>query len=62
MGYNIASIALLLFLIWLVYEAWRAPMYKQNSDGSYTQLTAPKKLSDLFKRKKINHGKQSRND
>ena len=52
MGYNIASVVLLLFLIWLVYEAWKAPMYKQNSDGSYTQLTAPKKLSDLFKRKK----------
>ena len=52
MGYNIASIALLLFLIWLVYEAWRAPMCRQNDDGSYTQLTPPKKLSDLFKSKK----------
>lgn len=52
MMYNIATIALLLLLVWLVYEAWRAPMYRQNRDGSYTQLTAPKKLSDLFKRKK----------
>jgi len=24
-------------------------MYRENEDGSYTQLTAPKKLSDLFK-------------
>lgn len=49
MMYNIATIALFLFLLWLVYEAWRAPLYKQNEDGSYTQLTAPKKFSDLFK-------------
>ena len=49
MGYTIASLALLLLLVWLVYEAWRAPMYRQNEDGSYTQLTTPKKFSDLFK-------------
>jgi hypothetical protein len=49
MGYNIASAALILFMLWLLYEAWRAPMYRENEDGSYTQLTAPKKLSDLFK-------------
>lgn len=37
--------------VWLMYEAWRTPLYKQNEDGTWTEVTPPKKLSDLFKRK-----------
>lgn len=49
MGYTIASIALILFMLWILYEAWRAPMYRENEDGTFTPLAPPKKLSDLFK-------------
>jgi hypothetical protein len=45
------TIVLVILCIYLMYEAWRAPLYKENLDGSWTEVTPPKKLSDLFKRK-----------
>lgn len=48
---TIGTVVFTMFLIWLMYEAWRCPLYKENADGSWTQLTETKKLSDLFKRK-----------
>lgn len=45
------TIVLVTFSVYLIYEAWRAPLYKENIDGSWTEVTPPKKLSDLFKRK-----------
>jgi hypothetical protein len=46
------TIVFVILSVWLMYEAWRTPLYKQNLDGSWTEVTPPKKLSDLFKRKK----------
>ena len=45
------TIVLVTLGFWLLYEAWRCPLYKENQDGSWTEVTPPKKLSDLFKRK-----------
>ena len=42
----------LLFWIWIFYEAWRAPMMRENEDGSWTTIQPTKKISDLFKKKK----------
>jgi hypothetical protein len=46
------SILFIVFFIWLLYEAWRSPVYRENEDGTFRQVTPTKKLSDLFKRKK----------
>jgi hypothetical protein len=40
------------FWIWIFYEAWRAPLMRENEDGTYTTIRPEKKLSDLFKKKK----------
>lgn len=52
MAASIITILLIGFMVWLVYEAWRAPQYRQDLDGKYHQLSEPKKLKDLFKFKK----------
>jgi hypothetical protein len=40
------------FWIWIFYEAWRAPMMRENEDGTYTTIISEKKFRDLFKKKK----------
>lgn len=37
--------------LWVVYEMWRAPMLRENEDGTFTTIKSTKKLKDLFKRK-----------
>jgi hypothetical protein len=51
---NGISILILVSLIiwgWIAYEVWRAPMMRENEDGTYTTIRPAKKLSELFKRK-----------
>jgi hypothetical protein len=45
-------IASIVFWIWIFYEAWRAPMMRENEDGTYTTIRPEKKFGDLFKKKK----------
>jgi hypothetical protein len=42
----------IIFWIWIFYEAWRAPMMRENEDGSYTTIRPERKLSDLVKKRK----------
>ena len=42
----------IIFWIWIFYEAWRAPLMRENEDGTYTTIKPEKKLKDLFKKKK----------
>ncbi len=51
-GLSILIAVSLLLWGWVVYEAWRAPMMRENEDGSFTTIKPAKKLSDLFKKKK----------
>jgi hypothetical protein len=37
--------------IWIGYEIWRAPMMRENEDGTWTTIKPTKRLSDLFKKK-----------
>jgi hypothetical protein len=46
----IGTIITILFL-WLCFEFWRAPLMKENKDGSWTTIRPHKKLKDLFKKK-----------
>ncbi len=40
--------------LWMAYEIWKAPLLKENSDGSYTTIKKPKKIMDFFKKKNKN--------
>jgi hypothetical protein len=51
-GLTIFWILFIVFWIWIIYEGWRAPMMRENEDGTYTTIKPTKKLSDLFKKRK----------
>jgi hypothetical protein len=51
-GLSIFSIFFTLLWVWVIYEGWRAPMMKENEDGSFTTIRPAKKFKDLFKKKK----------
>jgi hypothetical protein len=48
---EIIGVCIILFAVWLTFEMWRAPLMKENEDGSWTELKPARKLKDLFKRK-----------
>mgnify|MGYP000365247220 FL=1 len=37
--------------IWIVFEMWKAPLLRENPDGSWTTIEESKKIMDLFKKK-----------
>jgi hypothetical protein len=52
--YILINIMVFVFIIlwcWIFYEAWRAPLMRENEDGTYTTIKPEKKLKDLFKKK-----------
>jgi hypothetical protein len=51
-GITALVIASIVFWIWIFYEAWRAPLMRENEDGSYTTIRGERRLSYLFKKKK----------
>jgi hypothetical protein len=38
--------------LWIAFEMWKAPLLRENPDGSYTTLRKEKKIMDFFKKKK----------
>ena len=46
-------IAIGVFILWMIYAGWSAPLMKENEDGSFTTIRPEKKFSDLFKKKEI---------
>ena len=40
-----------LFVLWIGYSGWAAPLMRENEDGTWTTLRPEKKFSDLFKKK-----------
>jgi hypothetical protein len=49
---QIAGIILLVLWAWTIYEFWRAPLVKKDSNGKWIEIEPEKKLSDLFKKRK----------
>ena len=37
--------------LWMAYEIWKAPLLKENPDGSWTTIEKEKEIMDLFKKK-----------
>jgi threonine/homoserine/homoserine lactone efflux protein len=46
---NILAIVIVVFMCWLCFEAWRAPLMRENEDGSWTTIKPQRKL---FKKRK----------
>ena len=40
----------LVFCVWIIYEYWRAPLLKENEDGSWTTIRPVKKIKDLWRK------------
>lgn len=49
---KVIGICILLSAAWMTFEIWRAPLMKENEDGSWTELEPSKTLKSLFKFKK----------
>jgi hypothetical protein len=37
--------------LWIAFEMWKAPLLRENSDGSWTTIRKEKKIMDFFKKK-----------
>lgn len=37
--------------LWMTFEMWKAPLLRENPDGSWTTIKDSKKIMDFFKKK-----------
>jgi hypothetical protein len=37
--------------LWMAFEMWKAPLLRENTDGSWTTIKDSKKIMDFFKKK-----------
>ena len=49
--YTIFGIILVVVSLWMAFEIWRAPMMRENEDGTYTTIRPERKFKELFKKK-----------
>jgi hypothetical protein len=40
--------------LWMAFEMWKAPLLRENPDGTYTTIKESKKIMDFFKKKTKN--------
>jgi hypothetical protein len=40
--------------LWMAFEMWKAPLLRENPDGSWTTIRKEKKIIDFFKKKNKN--------
>lgn len=55
--YNITTIIgvlIIIYILWMLYAMWSAPLMKENEDGSWTTIRNERTLKDLFKNKHKN--------
>jgi hypothetical protein len=38
-------------ILWIAFEMWKAPLLRENPDGSWTTIRKEKKIMDFFKKK-----------
>ena len=48
---DILILITVLLWIWIAYEMWKAPLLRENPDGSWTTIEKEKKIMDFFKKK-----------
>lgn len=49
----IFEIAIVIFVLWMIYAGWSAPLMRENTDGSWTTIRPERKFSELFSKKRI---------
>ena len=45
------AIGMILVGLWIAFEIWKAPILRENPDGSWTTIQKEKKIMDFFKKK-----------
>lgn len=38
-------------IVWMGFEMWKAPLLRENPDGSWTTIRKEKKIMDFFSKK-----------
>lgn len=41
----------ILSFLWIGFEMWKAPLLRENTDGSWTTIRKERKIMDFFKKK-----------
>jgi hypothetical protein len=49
---NVIGICIVLFTICFSFQIWKAPLLRENPDGSWTTIQESKKIMDFFKKKR----------
>ena len=44
-------IGIIVAILWIAFEMWKAPLLRENPDGSWTTIQKEKKIMDFFKKK-----------
>ena len=47
-------VIIVLIFLWIAFEMWKAPLLRENPDGSWTTIRKERKIMDLFKKKNKN--------
>jgi hypothetical protein len=47
-------IIIVLIFLWIAFEMWKAPLLRENPDGSWTTIRKERKIMDFFKKKNKN--------
>ena len=48
---NVIGCCMIVFALWFSFQIWKAPLLKENPDGSWTTIEKEKEIMDLFKKK-----------
>jgi hypothetical protein len=48
------GILMIISSLWMAFEIWKAPLLRENPDGSWTTIRKDKKIMDFFKKKNKN--------
>ena len=43
---------IVLSTLWIAFEMWKAPLLRENPDGSWTTIEESKKIMNFFKKKR----------
>jgi hypothetical protein len=47
-------VIIVLIFLWIAFEMWKAPLLRENPDGSWTTIRKERKIMDFFKKKNKN--------
>lgn len=51
MNQIVIIVLVVVYILWMIYAGWSAPLMEEREDGSFRTIRPEKKLKDLFKKK-----------